>query len=95
MRKIKELFHCKKIVYSRRYVPAEFVKLVRTKRKKYVRVAFTNKIKYKGTMPMTDIPMEEVYKIRKLPSAFRKWVFSLVGAKAKATTYLFNQNKTK
>lgn len=90
MRKfLKGLFGCKKIVYSKKVMPGELVRVYTFKGKKYVRIAITNRVRFKSTVPMTDIPWEMVEGIRVLPSAFKKGVYNLFGIKAKATFHKF------
>lgn len=84
---MKKLFGCKKIVYSKSVVPGEMVRVFQHKGKKYVRIAITNRRKFKDTIPMTDIPLENVTAIRKLPSPLKKGICNLFGIKAKATFY--------
>lgn len=65
MKKFKAYFKKKVIVYSRTHQPAVFVRHVKRKSgKHYVRVKFTNRLKYQGTVPVTDIPLSEVNYIR-------------------------------
>lgn len=74
IRFIKKWFKKKVIVHSRTHMPAVFVKHVRGKNgKPYVRVKFTNRVKYAGTAPLTDIPLDNVKYIRVLaPLAVEK-----------------------
>lgn len=92
MRKIKKFFRSKKIVYTERFAPAELVKTYKDFRgRKWVRIAFTNRVKFRGTMPVTDVEFRNVTGIRKLPSPFKKWVFSLVKKQPRATYYSFKK----
>lgn len=91
MRKIRKFFRRKKIVYSRHLAPAELVKRFTHKGQKYVRIAFTNRVKYVGHVPITDLPLDRVQAIRVLPSPFRKKVYGLFGLKARATYYSFQK----
>lgn len=77
------------------FAPGELIKTFEHRGKKYVRIAFTNRVKFKGTMPVTDVLFSNVTAIRKLPSPFKKWVFSLVNKKPRATYYLFKKNLKK
>ena len=86
-KKIRKFFKSKKIVYHIRLSPGELVKIFTHNGKKYVRIAFTNRVKFKGTMPVTDVLFSSVTGIRKLPSPFKKWVFGLVKKNARATYY--------
>lgn len=74
-------------MYSNRLQPGELVRIFYFNGKKYVRIAFTNRVKINGTIPMTDILMDEVTGIRKLPSPFKKGICNLIGIKARATYY--------
>jgi hypothetical protein len=90
---IKKYFRNKKIVYSRYLQPAELVKIFTYNNKKYVRVAFTNRVKFKGTMPVTDVLFANVTGIRKLPSPFKKWLYGLIGIKKVPATFYTIQKK--
>ena len=90
---IRTFFKSKKIISSLDYQPAELIKRFTHKGKKYLRVAFTNRIKYQGTLPITDIPFDRVTGIRKLPSPFRKWLYGLVGKEPRATFYWIKKGK--
>lgn len=93
MRKIKKFFHSKKIIYSQRMIPGELVKIFSHKGKRYVRIQFTNKVKFKGTIPTTDIFYSDVTGIRKLPSPFKTWRCKLVGITPRATFYQIKREK--
>jgi hypothetical protein len=68
---IKKWFKKKVIVHSRTHMPAVFIKHIRNRQgKQYVRVKFTNRIKYQGNVPLTDIPHSEVLYIRVLAPLF-------------------------
>ena len=86
---ITRFFKRKKIVFSKDYLSAEFVCFFVANRKKYVRIAFTNRIKYEGTVPMTDIPFSAVRCIKILPSPFVKGIYNLLGLRAKPTFFKF------
>jgi translation initiation factor 1 (eIF-1/SUI1) len=88
---LKKFFHSKKIVYTSTHQPAELVKTFNHAGKKYVRVAFTNRAKYKGLTPVTDVRFSDVTGIRKLPSRFKKFCYSLVGLQARGTFYKINK----
>lgn len=90
---IRKLFRCKKIVYSSYLKPAELVKIFTYKNDKYVRVAFSNQVKFKGTVPVTDMLYKNVIGIRKLPSPFKRWICGLIGKKARATYYTIQKSK--
>lgn len=81
---MKKYFQNRKLIYSEQFEPAELVKYHRYKGKAYVRIAFTNKVLYPGTWPVTDILVDQITGIRILPSPFKKWLFKLVGKTAKA-----------
>lgn len=61
--------------------------------KRYVCIAFTNKVKFKGMMPITDILFDDITAVRKLPSPFKKWLYRQVGKKARAIMYHFTDKK--
>lgn len=92
MRKFRKFFHSKKIVYTSKLAPAELVKRFEHKGKKYVRVAFTNRVKYVGSTPITDVHVSQIIGIRKLPSPFKKKVFGMLGLKPRATYYSFRKD---
>lgn len=86
--KIARFFYRKRIVYSRTYKPAIMVRAFITPGgDKYIRVAFTNRLKREGTYPMTDIPIGMVIGIKTCYSKFDVWLWSLIGVEAK------NENK--
>ncbi len=87
---MKKLFGCKKIVYTKSLQPGELVKVYTFKGKRYVRLAFTNLVKFRNTIPMTDVAYSDVVGVRKLPSPFKKGVCNLFGIKARATFYKIN-----
>lgn len=90
MNKIQKFFKCDKIIFSKKFMPAKKLFSFRTTSgKRYVRIAFTNMVKYAGTLPVTDVPLEDVTGVRKLPSPFKKWIYGLIGKKPKATTTYF------
>ena len=84
---MRKFFRSKKLVYSIRLAPAELVKYFRFGGKKYVRIAFTNKVKFKGTTPVTDIRFTDVTGIKKLPSPFKKMLYKSFGLRARPTFY--------
>lgn len=86
---ITKFFKRKKIVFSKNYMSAEFERFFVANRKKYVRIAFTNRIKYKGSIPMTDIPLSDVRCIKILPSPIKKGIYNLLGLRAKPTFFKF------
>lgn len=85
---MKKYFKSKKLVYTKHYAPAELVKIFSHGGRRYIRIAFSNRAKHKGLIPVTDVRYpEDVVGIRKLPSAFKKGCFKLVGIRAKGTYY--------
>jgi hypothetical protein len=95
MKKIKAFFKSKKIIHSWERQPGELRKVFMHKGKKYVRIAFTNRVKHKGMEPITDILMSSVTHISAQPSAFKKWRYRLMGLKAKAKIYkIKNEHQT-
>lgn len=92
---LKPFFTSKKIVISRGLQPAELVRVFTSSRGiKYARVAFTNHVKYEGTVPMTDIAFRDILAIRKLPTPFKVWFMRLFGRKAKAVSYYINRESS-
>lgn len=89
---LKQLFTSKKIIYTTMWTPGELIKTFTHQGKKYVRIAFTNKVLYKGYLPITDVPFEKVTGIRKLPSPLKKCLCRLVGMKAKGIYIHINRN---
>ncbi len=90
---LKPYFTSKKIVYTKRWQPGLLIKTMQHKGKKYVRIAFTNKIKYEGMWPVTDVLFDDVVSIRKLPTPFKKWLYRLFGKKAKSKLFIINRSK--
>lgn len=89
---MKKFFYSKKIVFTRHYKPAELVKTFTHGGKRYMRIAFTNRQKYAGSNPLTDVRYpDDVTGIRKLPSRFKKLCYSLVGLRARGTFYTINK----
>lgn len=84
---LKKYFKSKKIIYTGKFSPGELVKVFQYRGKKFVRIAFSNKVKIKGMVPVTDVPFDQVTAIRKLPTPFKKKMYSLAGLKAKAKFY--------
>jgi hypothetical protein len=78
-------------VYSKYMMPGELVKVFMHKGKKYVRIAFTNRVKFTGTIPVTDVLYSNVTGIRKLPSSFKKMCFGVLKMKPKAVYYQFKK----
>ena len=87
MKKIKQLFKNKIIVYTQYYAPAELVKYFNYAGKKYARIAFTNMRKYKNKIPITDVRLNDITGIRKLPSPFKKWCYKMMGLRVKPIFY--------
>ena len=84
---LKPFFTSKKIIISRHLRPAELVYTFTFKGKKFARIAFTHLIKYVGKIPVTDVAFEDIIGIKKLPSPFKKWMYSRVGLTAKPIQY--------
>ena len=80
---MKKYFQTRKFIHSQNWQPGELVKYFKHKGKVYVRIAFTNKVLYPGTWPVTDIPFEEITGIRVMPSLFKKRFLKLFGFTAK------------
>lgn len=100
MRKFKiwyrKWFKKKVIVYSSTHAPAEFVKHV-TKRstgKRYVRVKFTNRQKYTGHIPVTDIDYENVVYIRVFTWHWYRRLCELAQWKVPEQIIWYNKAKT-
>ena len=74
-------------MYSTKLAPAELVKIFWFHGAKYVRVGFTNRVKFKDTIPMTDIHFSAVTGIKKLPSPFKKMLYKSFGLRARPTFY--------
>jgi len=92
MLKIKgfeKYFKAKKIVYTYKFEPAEFVQFIEYKNGVYVRITFTNKIKYEGHVLTTDVKLEDVWRFKKLPSPFKKGCYNLLRMTAKPVFYNF------
>lgn len=91
------IFRRKKIVHSKHMKPATMLYYHKVKHKgkllQLVRVAFHNQVKIPGTLPMTDLLLEDITKIIVLPSEFDKWLYSLVFLKPKKKTYIFKNGK--
>jgi hypothetical protein len=93
IKKIIVFFHRKKIVHSRTYEPAQFYKAIEVKGKHYIRVVQTNRPSAKGTIPMLDIPVNQVLGFRVLNSPFQKWLYSLIGKEPSNSYKLRSFNK--
>lgn len=90
--KIKAFFKKDRIIYSKKMMPGKKQFTFRSHNgKRYVRIAFTNKVKYPGYLPMTDIPEEDITGVRVLPSRFKKFMYSLMGKRPKAIFYHFTE----
>jgi anaerobic selenocysteine-containing dehydrogenase len=89
---LKPYFHRKKIVHSTEWQPGEMVKVFTHRGKKYVRIAFTNKI-HQNRMPITDVLFQNVVGIRRLPSRFEKWFWNLFGIRARGKYYVIKKTK--
>lgn len=91
------IFHRKKIVHSKHMKPATMLYYHKVnqggKLLKLVRVAFQNQVKVPGTLPITDILLQDITKVIVLPSEFDKWLYSLVFLKPKKKTYIFKNGK--
>lgn len=91
------IFHRKKIIHSKQLKPATMMYFhrVRTGNKtlNLVRVCFQNLVKEPGTLPMTDIAVEDITKVIVLPSEFDKWLYSLVFLKPRKKIYIFKNGK--
>lgn len=82
----------KVIVYSNTHQPAVFIKHIKkTKGKQYVRVKFTNRIKYVGHVPLTDIPLSEVKHIRVFAPLFIEKLCRRFGWKVPEKTIVYNK----
>lgn len=81
---MKNLFKRKKIIISTYFPPGELVKMIRINGHKFIRIAFTNRLKVAGTWPITDIPWVHVKAIRVMPSNFQKFMYKIMGKKAKS-----------
>lgn len=86
-------FHSKKIIYTDRWKPAVFVKSFSRDGQKFIRLAFPNLVKFAGYMPMTDVYINQVTGIRKLPSPFKKLLYRSVGLRAKPKFYQIHRIK--
>jgi hypothetical protein len=84
-------FKSKKIIYSRKLIPGELVRIFTHQGRRYVRIQFTNRVKFKGSIPTTDIYYSDITGVRKMPSPFKVWRCKLVGRKARATYYSFKK----
>ena len=78
-------FYRKRIVYSLYSPPGELIKVFEVQGRKYMRIAFTNRIKFKGTWPITDVPLHHVSGIRRIPSKFDKLLARITGRVARAS----------
>lgn len=91
------IFQRKKIVHSKGLKPATFLyyhkKNVKGKEMKLVRVGFENLVKVEGTLPITDILLENVTMVITVPSEFDKWIYSLALARPKKKVYVFRNGK--
>lgn len=87
---MKNLFKRKKIIISTYFPPGELVKMIRINGHKFIRIAFTNRLKVADTWPITDIPWVHVKAIRVLPSAAEKFFYSLLGKSQEVNTWLLN-----
>lgn len=76
------------------FPPAELVKMILIRDTKFVRVAFTNKVKKAGTWPSTDIPYSRVTGIRIVPSKFEKFFYGLFGVKARGKFLVIKHKKS-
>lgn len=92
--KIMKLFKKKVIVHSRTHMPAVFIKHVKGKNgKRYVRVKFTNRVKYQGAVPLTDIPFENVLYIRVFAPLIVEKIYRRFGWKVPEKIIVYNKNK--
>lgn len=80
MRKAIIYFHRKKIVYSRIHAPAQFYKAVEIKGKHYIRCIVTN-LTFHKSHPLIEIPVNDIYGIRIIPSKFDLWLDKILGRK--------------
>lgn len=78
---IKIAFYRKRIVYSTKHKPAVMIKPLEHEGKRYIRVAFDNRIKYEGHIPILDIPSHQVTGIRYNYSPAEVFLWSLLGVK--------------
>jgi len=91
--KFNSLFERKKIIYTKAFQPGGLVKIFKFKGKKYARIAFKNRQKYAGMMPITDVLFEDIISVRVLPSNFKKWVCRQFGIKAKSKMIVFTKSE--
>ena len=98
---IIKFFKTKKIIHSTKWQPGLLVKSFtvyrktgnrKFERKKYVRIAFTNRIKYKGMWPITDVLFEDVKTIEVVPSPFKKWLYGWFGKEPKNKMLIIKRN---
>lgn len=90
---IKKYFKKKVIVHSRTHMPAVFIKHVKSKGRQYVRVKFTNRLKFQGTVPLTDIPLENVLYIRVFAPLIVEKIYRRFGWKVPEKIIVYNKNK--
>lgn len=91
---IKKYLKKKVIVHSRSHMPAVFIKHVKGKDgKRYVRVKFTNRIKYAGRVPLTDIPFDNVLYIRVFAPLIVEKIYRRFGWKVPEKIIVYNKNK--
>jgi hypothetical protein len=91
---MKNLFKRKKVIISTYFPPGELVKMIRIHGKKFIRIAFTNRVKVQGTWPITDIPWVHVQAIRVMPSSAEKFFYGLIGKKPRGR-YIVVKHKAK
>lgn len=92
---IHRFFKKKTIIHSRHFPPGVLVKAIKDKTgRKFVRIHFRNRKTPVGHISLTDVPIKDVLRIRRLPSRFKVWLFSLFGAVPKAKQYVINRDGT-
>lgn len=77
-------FGHEKLIYSKNYKPGKYQFSYKFKGQRLVRIAFTDQVKFIGTVPMTDLFFDDITAVKKLPSKFQKDMAKLFGYKAKS-----------
>jgi hypothetical protein len=85
-KKVKQLTYHKQIIYSKRYYPAELVKVFTVqhgdfKGRKFARVMFTNRRKDNKTFPVTDVAYEDILMIKIYPNILQVFFYRLLKLK--------------
>lgn len=83
---IKKFFTCGRIIYSRYCKPGRLMRSFTHDGNKYARIQIDNLCKVPGHVPITDVMYKDIYKVRRLPSPFKRWLYKHVGLKPMAKT---------